>query len=190
MLLQTLVKQDYNGTDLHKLSEKSFKATVFLVCHSSHCLENSKDEKATSNIEIIAQIITTFIPTHAKNFENETMWNFFESCISCNTTVMTAGLRKSVAKLTLTTLTGIECVKSISSIQLKFLTALTQNSQSDSYVEARNFLVFLNPSAKLIMEELSNIWGQEAFSGKRTAGRGKFSLLYGGGDSDGGDVQR
>ena len=85
---------------------------------------------------------------------------------------------------------GIESLRSISSIQPKFLSALTQNSQSESYVEARNFLVFLNPSAQLFMDELSNIWGQEAFSGKRTAGRGKFSLLYGGGDADGGDIQR
>ena len=29
------------------------------------------------------------------------------------------------------------------------------------------------------MDELKTIWGQDAFSGKRTTGRGKFSLLYG-----------
>ena len=90
----------------------------------------------------------------------------------------------------LVTLTGLENVKNNPKIQPKFLSALTENSQSESYVEARSFLVFLTPSPRLIMEEFSNIWGQEAFSGKRTAGRGKFSLLYGGGDADGGDTQR
>ena len=168
-----------------KLTTNKDAETLFNF--ASSCFEDDKDGKAS---EIIAQIITKFIPMHAKNFESKAMWQFFETSISSNISVVTAGLRTSVAKLTLSTLTGIDSLRSMSSIQPKFLSALTQNSQSESYVEARNFLVFLNPSAQLFMDELSNIWGQEAFSGKRTAGRGKFSLLYGGGDADGGDVQR
>ena len=163
------------------------KDTETLFNFANDCLEKGQSGKAS---EIIAQIITKFIPTHTKNFESKALWQFFETCISSNIAVVTAGMRTSVAKLILTTLMGIESLRSISGIQPKFLSALTQNSQSESYVEARNFLVFLNPGAQLFMDELSNIWGQEAFSGKRTAGRGKFSLLYGGGEADGEDVQR
>ena len=50
-------------------------------------------------------------------------------------------------------------------------------------MESKNFLMFLDPSPSLLSEQLNNIWGPEAFSGKRTSGRtggrGKFSLLYG-----------
>ena len=42
----------------------------------------------------------------------------------------------------------------------------------------------------MIMEEFNNIWGQDAFSGKRTSGRGKFSLLYGGGEANADDIER
>ena len=160
--------------------------TDTLFKFANECLEAENGKTS----EIISEVITTFVPVHAKNFENETFWHFFQSCISSNMTMVTAGIRRTVAKLMLVTLTGLENVKNNPKIQPKFLSALTENSQSESYVEARSFLVFLTPSPRLIMEEFSNIWGQEAFSGKRTAGRGKFSLLYGGGDADGGDTQR
>ena len=46
------------------------------------------------------------------------------------------------------------------------------------------------PSPSLLLDQFKNIWGQEAFSGGRVVGRGKFSLLYGSKDTSEEDVER
>ena len=42
----------------------------------------------------------------------------------------------------------------------------------------------------MLLDQFKNIWGQEAFSGGRVVGRGKFYLLYGSKDTSEEDVER
>ena len=116
-----------------------------------------------------------------KNFKSEELWSFFQECIMTRRKTIVAGLRKTLGQVILSTLMETDDLKNNTndSWNTKFLSILLKNSHSDIYIEARNFLVYVSLSPEIVMEEFKNIWGQETFSGKRTTGRGKFSLLYG-----------
>ena len=118
------------------------------------------------------------------------VWDFFNGCILSKIQTKARGLSRSLAQHLLATLTGLENLKTNLGLQAKFLSSLSKNSQSEFFVEARLFLAYVAPGPQLMMEEFQNIWGQEAFSGKRTSGRGKFSLLYGVSEDNSEDIQR
>ena len=156
----------------------------------SDILEEAKETEKFS--QIVVQLIQNFVPIHIKNFNAESMWNFCKDVIMSKVKTVTGGLRRCLSQVLLITLRDIEELENSTNenLKTKFLSLLLNNSNADFYVEARNFLVYLSPSANMIMQEFSNVWGQDAFSGKRTSGRGKFSLLYGGGEAKADDIER
>ena len=74
--------------------------------------------------------------------------------------------------------------------QAKLLSSLVKFCLSANTLEARNLVLASPPSPSLLLDQFKNIWGQEAFSGGRVVGRGKFSLLYGSKDTSEEDVER
>ena len=151
------------------------------------CLKEAEDVRMC---EVVAEIITNFVPLHSNNFNSDVVWDFFNGCILSKIQTKARGLSRSLAQHLLATLTGLENLKTNLGLQAKFLSSLSKNSQSEFFVEARLFLAYVAPGPQLMMEEFQNIWGQEAFSGKRTSGRGKFSLLYGVSEDNSEDIQR
>ena len=126
-------------------------------------------------------IITKFVPLHVKSFEQSAILDFFTASISSKIVTTVAGLRKNIPQILLSALTQDDTVSQLPvKLHAYFMSQLSNNSTADFYVEAKNFICGLLPSPETFVGELNDIWGADTFSGKRTSGRGKFSLLYGG----------
>ena len=127
---------------------------------------------------------TNLLSLLENNLEQEAVWTFFTGCLDSKVWTTVAGIRRSLPQFLLSSLVQSGTLTtSKDQLKAKLTDALVKSSKSESAVESKNFLMFLNPSPSLLSEQLNNIWGPEAFSGKRTSGRtggrGKFSLLYG-----------
>jgi len=169
------------------------------------CLTNTKDvetifkfgseclmkEDVTAG-EVVREMITEFTEVLIANLGSETVWTFFLSCLSSKMMVTCSGLTKHVSHLLLSSLASSPLlVEKVKDKQLaKLLSALVKFCLSDTTIEARNLVLASPLSPSLLLDQFKNIWGQEAFSGGRVVGRGKFSLLYGSKDTSEEDVER
>ena len=148
--------------------------TATLAQFGLSCLENEKDEA-------LVVIIDQFVPNHLHNLHQQELWNFFESLVKSKLMISVSGIRRSVSQFLMSRIINSGQVNNIKvELHHKLLSLFTTNMGSEFYIEAKNLLLALNLKTEAFIEEFNNIWGKETFSGKRTSGRGKFSLIYGG----------
>ena len=161
------------------LESKADAVTVFSF--ATKCLEEA--DKSSGHCSVVVEVIVSFVSLLERNLDEEIVWNFFVECLDSKVQTTVAGLRKSLPEFLLSSLAKSGTLGSHDGasdhLKAKLISALIHCSKSESSLESKNFVSFLNPSASLLTEQLLGIWGSEAFSGKRTSGRGKFSLLYG-----------
>ena len=161
------------------LETKADAVTVFSF--ATKCLEEAG--KSSVHCSVVVEVIASFVSLLERNLEEEIVWNFFVACLDSKVQTTVAGLRKSLPEFLLSSLAKSGTLGSndgaSDQLKAKLISALIHCSKSESSLESNNFVSFLNPSASLLTEQLQGIWGAEAFCGKRTSGRGKFSLLYG-----------
>ena len=156
------------------------------------CLEQA--DQSPSHCSVVVEIITEFVGLLESNLEQETVWNFFTLCLDSKVRPVVSGLRRSLPELLLSSLTksgSLRTSKGASNqLKTKIVSALVGCSKADFALESKNFVSFLNPVPGVLTDQLKSIWGQDAFSGKRTSGRGKFSLLYGSSEANPEDEKR
>eukprot|EP00092_Neocalanus_flemingeri_P002849 GFUD01003047.1.p1 GENE.GFUD01003047.1~~GFUD01003047.1.p1 ORF type:complete len:1487 (+),score=586.22 GFUD01003047.1:576-4463(+) len=152
------------------------------------CLDGDDDDAADAVKEIIIQFGEHLID----NLGNEKVWSFYSSCLSSKMMVTCSGLSKPVSHVMLNSLATSSTLteKVTDKLQEKLLSSLVKFCLVDTTLEARNLMLIIPPGPTALLEQFKNIWGQEAFTGGRASGRGKFSLLYGSKDTSDEDLER
>ena len=136
--------------------------------------------------------LTEFTDVFISNLSSDSVWEFFSSCLSSKKMVTYAGFTKPVSHLLLSSMaSSSSLVEKVKDKQLaKLLSSLAKYCLTDNTLEARNLVLAIPPNPSLVIDQFQEIWGQDAFSGGRLGGRGKFSLLYRSKDTSTEDAER
>ena len=136
--------------------------------------------------------LTEFTDVFISNLSSDFVLEFFSSCHSSKKMVTYAGFTEPVSHLLISSMaSSSSLVEKVKDKQLaKLRSSLAKYCLTDNTLEARNLVLAIPRNPSLVIDQFQEIWGQDAFSGGRVGGRGKFSLLYRSKDTSTEDAER